>query len=192
MVGDAELMARYCDGDREAFRALYDRVAPRLFGYLRRMSGDRALAEDLLQQTMLKIHRARHAYVRGADPLPWAYAIARRVFLDEMRRRARVRKREASTATPGAEPIATISGRAVEAAGADDHAPSAGLVAAALSALQALPPAQREAVVLTKLQGKSVAEAAALAGTTPGALKVRVHRGYAALRRALQRPEEDA
>jgi DNA-directed RNA polymerase specialized sigma24 family protein len=59
------------------------------------------------------------------------------------------------------------------------------VVAAALDALAALPTQQREAVVLTKLEGKSVAEAAAIAGTTVGALKVRAHRGYEALRKLL-------
>ena len=58
---------------------------------------------------------------------------------------------------------------------------------AALDALAELPAQQREAVVLTKLDGKSVAEAAEIAGTTIGAMKVRAHRGYEALRRLLGR-----
>ena len=57
---------------------------------------------------------------------------------------------------------------------------------AALAALAELPEAQRQAVMLTKLEGRSVAEAAAIAGTTPGAMKVRAHRGYEALRRLLR------
>ena len=57
----------------------------------------------------------------------------------------------------------------------------------ALEALEGLPFQQREAVVLTKLEGKSVAEAAAIAGTTVGAMKVRAHRGYEALRKLLGR-----
>src|SRR4030095_8932951 len=56
---------------------------------------------------------------------------------------------------------------------------------AALDALAELPAQQREAVVLTKLDGKSVAEAAEIAGTTVGAMKVRAHRGYEALRKLL-------
>ena len=59
------------------------------------------------------------------------------------------------------------------------------LTRAALDALATLPAAQREAVVLTKLDGKSFAEAAEIAGTTAGAMKVRAHRGYVALRKAL-------
>jgi RNA polymerase sigma-70 factor (ECF subfamily) len=66
---EAALMARYCDGDREAFAALYGGLAPRLFAYLYGMIGERAAAEDLLQQTFLKLHEARAVYVRGADPV---------------------------------------------------------------------------------------------------------------------------
>ncbi|HTM22561.1 MAG TPA: sigma factor-like helix-turn-helix DNA-binding protein, partial [Kofleriaceae bacterium] len=68
---------------------------------------------------------------------------------------------------------------------ADDGADPA-LARAALLALADLPQAQREAVVLTKLEGKSIAEAAAIAGASPGAMKVRAHRGYQALRKALE------
>jgi len=57
-----DLMARYCDGDTSAFRELYAAVAPRLLGYLVKMTRSRAVADDLLQQTFLKVHRARAAY----------------------------------------------------------------------------------------------------------------------------------
>ena len=60
-----------------------------------------------------------------------------------------------------------------------------GVIELRFDALGALPTQQREAVVLTKLEGKSVAEAATIAGTTVGAMKVRAHRGYEALRKLL-------
>src|SRR6185436_403589 len=92
-----ELMQRYCDGDAGAFRELYALVAPQLLGYLLKMARERSLADDLLQQTFLKVHRARGAYVRGADPLPWIYSIAHRTFIGPVRktRRAVVRVGEA-------------------------------------------------------------------------------------------------
>ena len=73
-----------------------------------------------------------------------------------------------------------------------DEPPDPELTKAALEALEDLPTGQREAVVLTKLDGKSVAEAAEIAGTTVGAMKVRAHRGYEALRKLLgaRKPEE--
>src|SRR5690349_4312641 len=161
MADPRDLMQRYQDGDAAAFRELYALVAPRLLGYLVKMARNRAQADDLLQQTFLKVHRARSAYVRGADPVPWIYAIAHRTFLDDVRR----------------------DKRAIVKVGDNEQLPEQ--LKAALDALSALPAQQREAVVLTKLDGKSVAEAAEIAGTTVGAMKVRAHRGYEALRKLL-------
>ena len=179
---EAELMGRYCDGDTTAFRELYALVAPRLLSYLLRMVGDRALAEDLLQQTFLKLHNARSAYVRGAAPLPWLYAIAHRTCLDELRRRQRAHVRVAADGDAPLEGRADLSGREEEAV---DPPADPALTKAALAALETLPPNQKEALVLTKLNGRSIAEAAAITGATPGAIKLRVHRGYQALRKAL-------
>jgi RNA polymerase sigma-70 factor (ECF subfamily) len=185
MAGPVELMARYCDGDANAFRELYALVAPRLHGYLVKMTRDRALADDLLQQTFLKLHRARRAYVRGADPLPWLFAIAHRSFLDEARKKKRAIVRPADDDAPP-EAAADLAGDPAELAeaGADPE-----LARTALDALAALPEQQREAVVLVKLEGKSFAEAADIAGTTVGAMKVRAHRGYEALRARLGAPK---
>jgi len=184
-VEELELMGRYCDGEAAAFRALYARLAPRLLGYFMRMARNRAVAEDLVQVTFMKVHGARGVYVRGADPLPWIFAIAHRTFLDHARscKRARV-----TVATDGAPPEV-----AADITGAGDGQrtepePRTELTRATLAALETLPPTQREAVVLTKLDGRSIAEAAQIAGTTPGAMKVRVHRGYEALRKKLAAP----
>jgi RNA polymerase sigma-70 factor (ECF subfamily) len=174
MADATELMGRYVDGDATAFRALYALVAPRLLGYLLKLARQRALAEDLLQQTFLQVHRARGAYIRGADPVPWIYAIAHRTFIDA----ARATKRAVVKVGDG-EQLPDV------AAALPDDGPDPDAVRAALAALDQLPVAQREAVVLTKLDGKSVAEAAQIAGTTVGAMKVRAHRGYEALRALL-------
>lgn len=181
MADPRDLMARYCDGDSSAFRELYAAVAPRLYGYLVKMARHRPLADDLLQQTFLKVHRARAAYVRGADPLPWIYAIAHRTFIDEVRKtkRAIVKVGDGDDLP---EIGADITG---QTEGSRDEVADPELVQAAMAALAELPAQQREAVVLTKLDGKSVAEAAEIAGTTVGAMKVRAHRGYEALRKLL-------
>jgi RNA polymerase sigma-70 factor, ECF subfamily len=182
MADAKDLMARYCDGDASAFRELYALVAPRLLGYLLKMARQRAVADDLLQQTFLKVHRARTAYVRGADPIPWIYAIAHRTFLDEARKqkRAVVRVPEGDELP---EQQADLRGDSDDRR--DEPRADPELLGAALAALAELPIQQREAVVLTKLDGKSVAEAAEIAGTTVGAMKVRAHRGYEALRKLL-------
>jgi RNA polymerase sigma-70 factor (ECF subfamily) len=188
MAEPRDLMQRYQRGDAEAFRELYALVAPRLLGYLVRMAKSRAVAEDLLQQTFLKLHRARSAYVVGADPIPWLYAIAHRTFLDEARRASRAIARPAGDDVP--EVAAAITGEPDDRREEPRGDPE--LVRAALDALAELPDQQREAVVLTKLDGRSVAEAAAIAGTSVGAMKVRAHRGYERLRALLGRRKDRA
>lgn len=180
---EAELMARYCDGDRAAFDALYVAVAPRLLGFVMQLVGERALAEDVVQETLLKLHQARDFYVRGADPVPWIFTIARHTAFDELRRkrRARVRLVE-SEDRPPPEPRADLAGAPEMARASDDAAG-----AEALAALEQLPAAQRQALLLTKVEGLSQAEAAARAGTTPGAIKLRAHRAYVALRKLVRR-----
>ena len=189
MAEAKELMQRYCDGDAGAFRELYALVAPRLLGYLLKMARERSIADDLLQQTFLKVHRARGAYVRGADPLPWIYSIAHRTFIDHARKhkRAVVRVGEAEELP---EVAAAITGESDDRRDEDRADPE--LVSATLDALAELPAQQREAVVLTKLDGRTVAEAAEIAGTTIGAMKVRAHRGYEALRKLLGKPTRPA
>src|SRR5690606_20523108 len=63
--------------------------APRLYSFLLRHTRDRAKAEDVVQQTMLQIHRARGRFVPGAEVTPWAFAIARRLVIDQHRRSGR-------------------------------------------------------------------------------------------------------
>ena len=170
-------------GDVRAFEGLYRALAPRVRGFLRGLCGDDRTAEDLTQTTFLKVHRARHTYQRGAPVEPWIFAIARRSWLDH--RRAR-RRRPEDLSADGTVPEPVV--REEAPAGFDRLDPA---VADALQAgLAALPDAQREAVVLLKVEGLSVADAAQIAGITPGALKVRAHRGYEALRKAigLRRP----
>jgi RNA polymerase sigma-70 factor, ECF subfamily len=188
MADPIQLMQRYQAGDADAFRELYRLVAPRLLGYLSRLTRSRAVADDLLQQTFLKIHRARGAYVAGADPMPWFYAIAHRTFLDEARRTKRAIVRTSGDDVP--EIPAGLTGESADRI--DEPRVDPELARAALDALDTLPDQQREAVVLTKLEGKSVAEAAAIAGTSVGAMKVRAHRGYEALRKLLGRTKKGA
>jgi RNA polymerase sigma-70 factor (ECF subfamily) len=153
---EAVLMARYCDGEAAAFQALYDALSPRLYGYLVGLIGERAAAEDLLQLTFLKLHEARASYVRGADPVPWIFTIAHRTFLDEIRKRRRARVQMTEGGQFVSEPRAEISG-----APEGDEPPPSSISRVTLAALAQLPQDQREALMLTKVQGRTHAEAAA-------------------------------
>jgi len=179
----AELMGRYCDGQARAFHEIYALLAPRILGYLIGLLGDRATAEDLLQHTFLKLHLSRSAYVRGANPIPWLYTIAHRTCLDELRRQKRSKVRVSVDGTLPFEPTTDITGSAEPHPQVDEQA-----IARGMAALASLPETQRQAVLLTKIQGHSTAQAASILGTTVGAIKVRAHRGYVALRRKLAAP----
>src|SRR3954453_5736096 len=80
-------MARFCRGDEAAFGVLYDRYAPQLEAFLRRLVRDNALAEDLLQTTFLSFVRARGRYVATAGLRAWVFAIAANAGRDALRRR---------------------------------------------------------------------------------------------------------
>src|SRR3954454_10789965 len=72
-----EAMSRYADGDASAFPILYDSLAPRIEGLVRRRSLDPSRIDDIVQQTFERIHRARGTFIRGSDVLSWAFTIAR-------------------------------------------------------------------------------------------------------------------
>jgi RNA polymerase sigma factor (sigma-70 family) len=181
----AEVMARYCQGDAAAFHRLYQQLAPRLLAYLMGLVRDKAAAEDILQVTFLKIHEARAIYVIGANPIPWMYTIAHRTCLDELRKRKRSPVQLTKDGTLDAEPAADLTGLSSEARDDEASRPDAVSAAGALAALDRLPENQRQALLLTKVHGRSTAEAAMIAGTTQGAIKQRAHRAYVTLREML-------
>ncbi len=88
------LMAHYQQGDFNAAAALIDRLSPQLHRFFLAQLASRADADDLLQETWLRIHKVRHTYRQGEPVLPWFYAIARRVRVDHYRRSIRTVARQ--------------------------------------------------------------------------------------------------
>jgi RNA polymerase sigma-70 factor (ECF subfamily) len=175
-------MERYARGEDQAFSELYDSLGPRLRRYLLRASRDPDCADDLLQQTMLQIHRARGRFIAGAEVFPWAFAIARRLLIDSVRRR-KSERRNISLETGGdaASPVDA----AADQRDADELIDSGRLARAVEAELERLPESHRTAFELIKHEGLSIREAAKVLGATPNAVKLRAHRAYAALRSAL-------
>ncbi len=162
-------------GDAAAYEKLLGELLVQLRGFVGRRVVDPSGREEVVQNVLLAMHRARHSY-RPERPFgPWLYAVARNAVTDHLRARARRARREVSV-DPGRLPEP-----AVPPATPGEDALSPELE----RALDGLPPAQREAVVLVQLEGLSVAEAAARVGVSQSALKVRAHRGYRALRERL-------
>ncbi|MGH6912397.1 MAG: sigma-70 family RNA polymerase sigma factor [Geminicoccales bacterium] len=171
------LMARAQDGDKIAYRRLLEEITP----YLRSLAGKhRALsgeAEDVVQDILLTLHAVRHTYDPGRPFGPWLVAIARRRIVDRLRRRGRVTAAETTLepehetiAAPGANIQLTLARRRE-----------------LQEAIGRLPAGQRQAVLLLKLRGLSLKEAALESGMSIAALKVASHRALKALRAMLGR-----
>ena len=77
-----EAMTQYAQGDVAAFEIVYEVVAPRIEGYVRRKVRDASRVEDIVQQTFENMHRARGRFIPGSDVLNWAFAIARNLVID--------------------------------------------------------------------------------------------------------------
>jgi len=169
-------------GEAPAYEKLLSELIPYLRRFVQRRLLDASAAEDVVQNILISIHRARGSYRAERRFTPWLHAIARNAIIDQARRHARRSRREVSLEAEG---VAEPSIGPAE--------PSRARLSPELEgALSALPDAQREAVELIHLHGYSIAEAAARVGATQAALKVRAHRGYRALRAHIeaQRLEE--
>ncbi|HEY3819236.1 MAG TPA: RNA polymerase sigma factor [Polyangiaceae bacterium] len=171
-------MDRYACGDDAAFSELYDLLAPRLASFLVRRTRDPALAGDLVQQTFLQMHSSRRHFAEGADVMPWAFAIARRLLIDVFRKSGREIMADDDEGGEGRESVAPEPSP-------DQLVSRRRLVDRIGQELERIPEAQRAAFELVKRDGLSLAEAAEVLGTTVAAVKLRVHRTYEVLRARL-------
>jgi len=172
---DEELMSAYVAGDARAFEKLFARLAPRVHGFFLRSFRDEGVADDLLQVTFMKIHRARQQYRPGLKLAPWLFAVAARVRLDELRRRLRLPEDSDEDAIARAE-----------AQDPADPPLDADVKNAVRAALEALPESQRTVIHLHRYEGLTFGEIADVLGSTAGAVKLRAFRGYEALRQRLK------
>src|SRR5258707_1003680 len=171
-------MERYQQADPAAPAALVGALSPALLRFFKSQAASRQQADDLLQETWLRIHRVRHTYRPGEPVLPWIYAIARGVRGEGSRRTRRITLREiAMNALP--ERLAEAEPR--------NPGPAFDTLVAAL------PEAQREVVTMLKVGGLSLEEVARATSSTVGAVKQKAHRAYERLRKLLRiQAEEEA
>ncbi len=169
-------MAAYVAGDARAFEQLFARLAPRVHGFFLRSFRDSSVADDLLQVTFMKVHRARERYRQELRVSPWIFTVAARVRLDELRRRQRLPEDADEEALARADEAASV---------AADPLPASDMQDAVRAALERLPESQRTVIHLHRYEGMTFAEIAQVLGTTPGAVKLRAFRGYEKLRQEL-------
>jgi RNA polymerase sigma-70 factor, ECF subfamily len=172
---DVGRIAKFRQGDQHAFREIYNLHAPRVMTFLTRLTGDRAEAEDLLQEVFVAAYQGRDGFKGTTKMLGWLLGIAVRRWRDRRRRHS--------------PEIADVGQDGVEAF-ADESASARvedGVVASITldEALGLLDPLYREALLLVAGQGLTYAEAAAITGEPIGTVKWRVSIATRKLRQQL-------
>jgi RNA polymerase sigma factor (sigma-70 family) len=166
-VPDEELMMLVRGGSGDMLAVLFDRYQIPLFSFYSKLTGDRAAAEDLVQEVFFRILKYRRSYRPGTAFRPWIYKIARNAHADQARRRRPEVELRPEMIPP-----------------APHHEPGLASQQEALlhQALRELPESKRELLLLSRFQGLPYNEIAELEGCQVGAVKVRVHRALQDLR----------
>jgi RNA polymerase sigma-70 factor, ECF subfamily len=192
----SQLMRAAQSGDRHAYERLLREITPVVRAVARRLCSERRELEEVVQDTLLTVHRVRQTYDPGRPFMPWLTAIASRRSIDALRRRRRIERHEVS-ADPGgydaAEPALESSSESrvqtdetFAEVTANEEVEGVRAREELDTLLTRLPARQREALESLKLKEMSLAEASAASGQSVGALKVNVHRALKTLRRLFQ------
>ena len=175
---DVQLMLAFRSGDRTAFDQLFRRWAGPMLRYLVRMVRDAGTAEDLLQETFLRVFRAQERYQPEARFSTWLYTIATNLALNELRRPRRRAPHRSADEGESDEVHLVLEGNEPRA---DDVIHALRASAELERELAALPERQRAALVLSAVEGLSYAEVAVSLETTEKSVKALVHRARATL-----------
>lgn len=176
-------MASAQGGDAAAYRTLLRHCVPVIATVARAQGFRGAVVEDIVQETLLTVHRVRHTYDPSRPFLPWLRAIAQRRSIDVMRQQARRQRREVQD-QHHYDAYPDQAETAEEDLDWDDRRRRLA------DAVATLPEAQRQAVAQLATRGQSLDQVAAETGRSKGALKVNLHRAIKALRVKLgQEPE---
>jgi RNA polymerase sigma-70 factor (ECF subfamily) len=170
-------MARTQSGDQDAYRRLLADITPYLRSLAARHFQNSCDIEDTVQEVLLTVHAVRHTYDPARPFGPWLVAIANRRIADGLRRQGRRRAREVALDDEH-ETFAALGANLPEGA-TDDRM--------LRDAIEQLPPGQRDAIRLLKLQERSLKEASAASGMSVAALKVATHRALKSLRKVFGR-----
>ncbi|MBP6010870.1 MAG: RNA polymerase sigma factor [Alphaproteobacteria bacterium] len=161
-------------GEQRAYASLLKEAVPFVRVIARRYHGDHGAVEDVVQETLISLHRMRHTYEPGRPVEPWIAAIAKARAIDALR----ARKRRAAVESEMTDAVAETS---ASDARAEEALAARGDIAAALATL---PEGQRAALRMLKIEEMSLAEASAASGQSVSALKSLLHRAMQTLRGA--------
>ena len=173
-VADETLVRQVAEGDAAALAALYRRYGTRLFGFLQRYAGDRMVAEEILQDTLLAVWRSAHLYAGRSSVRTWLFGIARRQAHNRLRARQ-----------PELVPLDAIADRADPSPGPAEWAVARAQSAAIAAAFDTLAGQHREVLALAFAGRLPHGEIAEILGVPIGTVKSRLHHARAALARTL-------
>lgn len=174
----ATLLADTSQGDRQAFRMLYDRTSPKLFGVILRIVRNREMADEVLQETYLRVWQKAASYEAAAGrPMTWLIAVARYAAIDLIRRRSEARLRAHDE-----------DDRVQNVAAPDNPERDVIVQQELLRCLGRLAEPQREAVILAYCSGYSREELAEHFGAPVPTVKTWLHRSLSVLRLCLEAP----
>jgi RNA polymerase sigma-70 factor (ECF subfamily) len=173
---ELDLVARLQRRDTDAFDQVYAAFNPRLFNYLARLSRNRDVAEDLVEETWLRVVTHAHRLRDDTRLAPWLFTIARNLYTSYCRSRLVDYDAMAGLALWPVQPSDPCP---FEAASAGE------LQQRVETALASLPPTYREALLLVALEDMTPSEAAEVCGITPAAMRQRLARARSLLARRL-------
>ncbi|HMC51841.1 MAG TPA: sigma-70 family RNA polymerase sigma factor [Acidimicrobiales bacterium] len=179
---DQGLMRAFASGDGSAGERLYDRYASRIYGLGLVMLGNEAAAEDLVQDSFVKLLRSAERFDPARGSLDtWVLLVARSLALDALRRRVlEVRMLEATRPTDESD----------QEPGPDQVAETRDLVGRARAAMAGLSDGQRAALELAYFGGKTSVEVAELEGIPLGTAKTRIRSALLKLRQSMEAEHE--
>ena len=169
LARDEDLMLQVRDGAGEMLGVLFDRYQTPLFNFYSKLTGDRALSEDLVQEVFLRILKYRQSYRPGTPFRAWVYQIARNARIDHFRK---------------FPPQSTLNPEMLSAVVPTDSAQAHEEVELLQRALQQLPEEKREILLLCRFQELKYEEIAALLDCELNTVKTRIHRALQELRKA--------
>lgn len=171
---DARLVRCAQRGDMEAFEELYRRHAGRVFGLCLRLTGDRAEAEELAQESFVRAWNRLGSFRRRSAFGSWLHRLTTNVVLDHLRARGRFRERFVRGEDAAGPPAAARAERPGDRLDLE-------------AAIAGLPPQARTVFVLHHVEGYKHREIAAMTGLAEGTSKAHLHRARKLLRKALDR-----
>jgi RNA polymerase sigma-70 factor (ECF subfamily) len=184
-LADPELVDLVAAGDAQALAVLYDRYSRAVFSFALRMLGDRATAEELVQEVYFRAWQQARKFSEGRGTfITWLLSITHNMAIDEIRRRNRRPQRADS-----ADPVLMLTNVRDDNPGVEDQAMLTAIREQVAVAMAALPEAQRSAIELAYFRGLTQREIAELQGEPLGTIKTRMRLAVRKLREHLDEHE---